>query len=233
MGSGGGSSTTKNELPKWASPYAQEWLKGYDQLAFPGGSPASYPLPDKQVANVNPYQPQAANITMDTLASSPAAYSPFMPGNMDPYLQPYFDQAAKGVVNQYQLATAPEAAARAASTGTIGSSGDLQNRFAAQYGMGQNLASLGAQVYEPAFEASMNRGLQATNAEEQNLMTGAQQLGSQAQGLQQSQHGVYDESYNNTYNRAMWPYQLYDKAGGVLSSFVGNSGVQKVSAGGK
>lgn len=98
----------------------------------------------------------------------------------NPYLNSYYNQAALPLVSNYQSATAPMLAAQFQQAGAFNSPGYNQASGLAQQGLGQSLATLGANIYEPAYQQESANRLAAAQSIQQNAMQGAS-LGLQGQ----------------------------------------------------
>lgn len=113
----------------------------------------------------------------------------------NPYLNQYYNQAALNDTSQFKLATDPALMAQAQQAGAFNSSGFAQEQGLAQQGLGQSLATLGANIYEPAYQQESANRLAAAQGLEQNNMLGAQlglqgQMANQSTGLNAQEFGL-------------------------------------------
>lgn len=99
--------------------------------------------------------------------SPPGDFSSFTGKAENPYLRPYFDQASRALTDTYQNVTAPNVLAQGIATGTLGSTGNVFDDALKKYELGQNLASLSAQIYEPAYEKERELQFGAASAMDQ------------------------------------------------------------------
>src|SRR5262249_32641181 len=111
----------------------------------------------------------------------------------NPYLAPYFNQAAEQLTAQFQNAIEPSILAQGIKSGTFGSTGNASADLQAQDALSQGLASLAAQIYEPAYGQERQLQLGAQQAMNQEVLQGqplADQLqlgmGNLALGAQQA-----------------------------------------------
>lgn len=95
----------------------------------------------------------------------------------NPYLSQYYNAAAAPMIQNYEQAVAPNILQQAAQSGTLGSAGMGQAFGNAETALAQGLGTLGANIYEPAYQA----GVTATNQAAANApsLAGAQYLPSQ------------------------------------------------------
>jgi hypothetical protein len=222
MSSGGGggttTSTTRTTLPGWEGPYAQQYLGGVAGQVFPGGQLAGEPAGlNQNVAPFTPNQNQAlqlgagqtgaaqglANLGANTVGQY--ASGQYLNPSTNPSLGQYYNQAATNLTNQYATATAPSTMAAFQQAGAFDSSGYGQQVQQNAYGLGQGLATLGANIYEPAYQQQS-----------------AQQL--QAATQQQQQQNVNNANTANAAQAANWPYSILSQLGGALGLASGGGG---------
>lgn len=227
------------DYPKWmGNAPAQEYLNLYQQLAAPGGQIAPYnPAMNQQLAAFTPTQEQAmggilgqvpgaqglADVGGGQLGATLGGAYLAGPG-MNPYLDPTYAAAARGMVNQYQTATAPSLMAEAQRAGAYGSTAFDQAQALNQYGLGQNLSDLAAQIYGGAYEAERGRQMQGLGALPSTL---AAQFAPQQQALgigtlqqQQAQQGL-DIGTANALRQQQYGYTVLDALGGALGTAAG------------
>lgn len=227
-------------------------LPGISQLGISGGvgSGSGYPgiasMPaglNQNVAGFSPDQTNAMqmgeNVTgqAQSLANTGAGtQGMYASGGMmgpNPYLNQYYNQAATQDVNQYNLATQPALQAQFQRAGAMDSSGFNEAQGLAQYGLGQSLGTLGANIYEPAYQfesgqmlnAAQNSGMgvQGLYAPGQNLYN----IGAAQQQQQQNQNNVATQ---NAQQQANWPFNLLSQMGGALGQ-AGMGGGNTISTG--
>lgn len=211
---------------------------------FPGGQLAPYPSGiNQQVAPFSGVQNQAmqlgqsqtpgAQSLADVGAGTQGLYAGGGMLGPNPFLNQYYNQAANQVGQQYTYATDPALMAQAQQAGAFDSSGFTQAQGLAQYGLGQSLATLGANVYEPAYQFESGQALNAA----QNVGTGIAGLYQPSQNLynigsaqQQQQQNVLNAGTANAQQQANWPFNLLSNFGGALGQ-AGMGGGRTVSTG--
>lgn len=104
-------------------------------------------------------------------ASLPGDFSSFTGQAQNPYLTPYYNQAADALTAQYQNAIAPGVLGQGIATGTFGSTGNVFSDMFAKDELGQHLASLAAQIYEPAYAQERQLQFGAASQQSQNALT--------------------------------------------------------------
>ncbi len=122
----------------------------------------------------------AASVPAPVPAKLPGDFSSFTGLAENPYLAPYYNQAADQVTGQYQNAIAPGVLASGIASGTLGSTGNVFTDRYAQDTLGQSLASLAAQIYEPAYAQERQLQFGAAQAQNQDALQ-AQSLADQLQ----------------------------------------------------
>ena len=91
----------------------------------------------------------------------------YLDPSTNPYLQGTFNEAAKGVTDQYNLATAPslmaegEIASGGGPGAFAGNSAANQEQWANQYGLGQNLNNLATNIFGGAYQQERQNQLGA------------------------------------------------------------------------
>lgn len=247
-GSSGGSSTTttSSHLPAWAVPYAKELLGSGSSEYLPNGTVAQMPSNlNQQVAGFTPDQTAALNSisgttgTANGLGTANAGYaSGVLAGdqlnpNSNPYLAGTYNEAAQGLVNQYQTAIGPStmAAGEVASGGGPGALGtnSSYNQTAAlnQYNLGQNLNNLATNIYGGAYEQGIQNQLsvsQGIGNVQNSLYTGAnEQLGAGSLE-QQQQQSLFNTQYQNALNANQYPMQALSGFASLLGQATGGTG---------
>jgi hypothetical protein len=203
------------------------------------------PLPDQMLAGMNPTEIQGMNLELGAVpgqaALGGAGYGSAMNilagKNLDPASNPalrsYYDAAARGTTNQYMTGIAPSEMAQAASSGAFGGSADAEARALNQFNYGHTLGDLAANIYEPAYQQGQQQITQ-TMAMLPQIMGGLNVPGETALNVgglqqQQEQQGL-NTQYQNAYQRAMWPYNLLQYAGGGFGG-MGSQGGSSMSRG--
>lgn len=212
-----------------------------------GGTPTltPNPLPQQQLAGFTPGELQGLNLEYGAVpgeqgvtGTAAGQAANILSGNnlnptTNPYLTSYYNAAAAPLVNQYETATAPTAESNAELSGAFGGSAQAENTALNQYNLGNNLQSLAANIYEPAYQQAQQQitqtlGLAPSIASGLNI-PGETALGAGGLQQQQNQAGL-NTAYGNAYQQAMWPYQqlsylgsgltgLGSEGGGTLSNY--------------
>lgn len=240
MGSGGNQTSTTS-APSWAVPYQENYLGGFANLLTPGAQyQSAAPQPLQQVAPFSPSQQAAMNYVQGQGPQNPVAQSAAnlatntMGGGYlgpNPYLNQYYNQAAQGLTSNYQTATSPDITAQAVQHGALGGSGQQQESDLARFDLGSNLAQLGAQIYEPAYQ--FERGQQTAALGQAPSTIGAGYIAPQMMmgtgGMQQTQlQNILNTGGQNLNQQGMWPYQNASMQG---QSFAPITGGQQVISG--
>lgn len=247
-GSGGGdsTSTTSQHLPAWAVPYAKELLGAGSSQYLPGGSPAQMPSNLNQTnAGFTPDQTAAlgsiggTTTQANNLGSANANYAAGVLGGdqlnptSNPYLTDTYNEAAQGLVTNYQNAIAPSnmAAGEVASGGgpgaLAGNSGYGATTQMNQFDLGQNLGNLATNIYGGAYETGVTNqaNVAAGIGNTQNtLYTGANQLLGAGTLEQQQQQSQYNTQYTNALNANQYPMQQLSGFGSILGQATGGTG---------
>lgn len=242
--SGGGGNTTSssvNRLPKWATPFAKEFLSAAGNQYFPGGQIAPSPLPNQQVAPFTQDQLNAMGLsnmqtggTQEALQAAQSANANIASGaNLDPstnkYLQAYYNAAAEPVVQNYQQAIAPNILGNAVAAGGLGSSGTEQAFTNAQSQLGQQLGNLSANIYEPAYQQGLQQQATAIGQAPglaQGQYLPAEMMAGVGQQQQQQAQNVLQTGYQNALAQGMWPYTALQMFGPTIGQAIGNAGSQ-------
>jgi len=197
--------TTTSGPPPWASRGGQNYYRqvydlvqgllgagypsGLNQQVAPFGGAQTGAL--SNIAALTPAAQNYANQGVQGIAAltNPSAYGgiysvpqgtlqSYAHGDMmgpNPYLNQYYNQAATQATNQYLYGTQPSLQAQFQQAGAFNSPGFAQAQGQAQYGLGQSLATLGANIYEPAYQFESGQRLSAANALQQNRQFNAGQ----------------------------------------------------------
>lgn len=244
---GGGPSSTQSSSTFSAPPWATSDLKSYLQSiglnvfgsGGPGGSTLSMPAGLAQsVAPFTPAQTTALSgisgltPTAEGLVQSGAAdLNAFASGQMsapnNPYLAAYTNAAAQPTVTNYLNATAPSTIANAEQTGSFGGTGYMAAVGQNEQNLGNTLANLGANIYEPAYQQGQQNQLtagQALPAAAQSLYAPYQaQYGAGAAQQAQTQAGL-NTGQQNAQLQAQWPFALLSEYGQALGMGLGSGG---------
>lgn len=209
---------------------------------YPGIAPYNTAL-NQQLAGFTPAQLQAMNIGQgvtggaqglaDIGAGTQGAFASGAFTGPNPYLNDYYNQAAQQLGQNYEYSTAPSLMAQAQQAGAFNSSGYNQQQGLNEYGLGQGLATLGANIYEPAYQQGMANQLNAA----QNIGTGISNLYAPSQQLynigaaqQQQQQNQFNVNTANAQQAANWPFNLLSNFGSALGQ-AGLGGGTTVSQG--
>ena len=204
--SGGGTSTTQTQMPKWILPYAQNFLGGVNNLV------------NTDLAGMDPYMSSGMaqlaglnGLTQQYLNQNTADISNTAHKNpaMNPYLNQYYKAAALPMQQQYQNSIQPSMMAEAQRAGAMDSSGFNAQQGLAQSGLAQGLGTLGANIYEPAWQQG------------QQLQQNAQQM---LPGAVASMYGPGQQLYQLGQQRMQYPFALYSELGSAIGQAGGGTG---------
>lgn len=211
---------TGNTLPGLYGGANSALLGGY-------GQSQNYLPAAQQAANVGANQLQTfargGNQTPNNPTLQNFANGSFVGPN--PYLNQYYNQAAGQLTNQYQLGTQPALMAEFQQAGAFNSPGFNQAQGLAQSQFGNSLATLGADIYEPAYQQGMQNMLSAGQSLQQNAQFNTGNQLNAAQGLPaasasilapgQQMSNLAGQTYGNLYNFANQTGQgLYNAGAG-------------------
>jgi hypothetical protein len=235
MGSGGPSNTTSTQTfkpPAWATPYIGQYLNDLSILDNPF---SGQQVPQQQIAGLSSLRHAGLDtLGVDANAAGALGGGAILSGKyLDPstnkYLKQYYDQAASQLTNQYQMATSPDITAQAVQQGGLGGSGQNQSQQYAKWGLGQDLASLGAKIYEPAYQQGLDQMtsvLGQTPGLMQAQFTPAQQM-IQGGALQQNQaQQQLNALYQNQQGQFQLPFQKLGQYGAGVQGMAGLGGSQ-------
>lgn len=251
MGSRG---QTTQSIPFWAQPFASSLLPTATGLVSPGAPDqllqGNLPLKpfdpalEQKVAGFNPAQMAGLGVLEGTAGANlgvaatgmgelnKTLLGDYLSPDKNPFLGQTFDAASRGVVNQYQNATAPGAMVAAQQGGVAGGSADTENQASNKFSLGQTLSDLAAQIYGGNY--SRERGIQAAapgmvGAAQQSLAAPAQQLlgaGTLQQGQTQTE---LDTARQNAELKTQYPFQLLSFLGNMLGTATGGGGAVTAS----
>ena len=150
-GMGGGSKpagniTTVQDIPEWQKPFVMQSLMGAQGL---------YNSMDKSTPLLGPAQAEMGKTISGQY---------LMPG-ANPYLDATFNQAARGVTDQYLNVTQPRNDALFNGPGSLGKNTAYQQTVARnQYGLGENLSNLATNIYGGNYQTERGRQFGAAGA---------------------------------------------------------------------
>lgn len=148
----------------------------------------------------------------------------------NPYLKSAYEQAARGVTDQYRTATAPTLAAmsqRVGGGGLPGGSAYQQAGMQQQYGLGRNLSDLATQLYGGNYETERGRQLGAMQmapgmAQAQYLP--AEQLMQAGTLEQEQQQLMYDTLFQNMNRADQYQFNVMNQLATALGASQGGAG---------
>jgi hypothetical protein len=226
-------------LPSYEIPYAKQFLSSEANQVMPNGQLAQYPTGlNQNVAPFNATQQQAltagsaltpgAQSLANTGAATTGAFASGAQAGPNPTLNAYYNQAAQQLTNQYAYSTQPALAAQAQQAGAFNSSGYNQAQGLAQQGLGNSLATLGASIYEPAYETGQTNELNAattgTSTALGNLYQPTQQQYNIGATQQQQAQNVNNAATANAAQQTNWPYSILSQLGAALGQASGGGG---------
>jgi len=225
--------------PNWLGPDVIPFIQQYENLVLPGGQVGKMPSGlNQQVAGFTPTQVDAFGNTLSAASGAGPELTAgqqnltdtlsgkFLDPASNPYLTDTYKQAARGLTDAYALGTAPSEMAGAARAGAMGGSGLAESEAASRYGLGENLANLGTDIYGGNYQQERQRqmtaaGLLPGNVEAQ-LIPGQAQLGVGSLEQQQAQQGL-DVSQQNALRAQQFPMSQLDAFGQALQTALGPS----------
>jgi len=226
-------------LPPYAEKWAKKYLKSMGGQVLPGGKLAPSPLPYQQVAPFTQQQlagmadvSQQAGGAQRFLNEAQAQQAATAGGaylGPNPYLDEYYRSAAQPMISEYQSAVAPNIVADAVRSGGIGGTGEQAQFDTAQSALATGLGTLGANIYEPAYQ--FERGAQEQAAQGAGNVAGAQFIPSQelmqsgSTGQNQAQN-ILNTAYQNLYTKAQYPFMELSQLGQAIPLSVGGAGSQ-------
>lgn len=164
---GGDETKTTTSMPKWAVPYAQDFLQRSQQVS---NIPYT-PYEGQTVAQFNPYQTQALNATAQrAIEGSPvnaAAQSEITKTlgggylNSNPYLSAMIDQASGDVTRNYNNVIRPQQDSLMARSGSFGNAGVQSTINEQARGLGDTLANISTTIRGQDYSAERGRQLSA------------------------------------------------------------------------
>ena len=247
MSGGPSQSTTTTSAPKWAS-QMDRWLSEQGIGTLTGGPTNIAQMPPGALSSVAGLTPdQLAAISNIENVSGQAGQVGSAGANMltnqlqgdylnpatNPYLAATYAEAAAPMVQQYETATAPSTMA-AEQTAAGGGPGALSGSTAFgeetalnQYGLGQNLANLGTNIYGGAYEQGVQNQLTAAGLEgavQSGLYAPANALLGAGTIQQQQQQNVLDTNTQNALAQANWPVSRLSDIASIVQSLQSGQG---------
>ncbi len=244
---GGGPSSTQSSstfsAPPWATADLKQYLNSIAGNVFGSGGPGgpALPMPPGLQAQTAPFNqteqsalsgisgvtPQAINLTGIGASDVAGFASGANAGPNNPYLAAYNNAAAQPLVTNYLNATAPSTIANAEQTGSFGGTGYNAAVGQNEQNLGNSLANLGANIYEPAYQQGQQLQFQAGQqipASAASLYAPYQaQYGAGAAQQAQTQAGL-NTSQQNAQLQAQWPFALLSEYGQALGMGLGSGG---------
>ena len=239
--------TTVNEVPEWAKPYFEGFLKSGMNAV---GQPVQ-PFQGMRVADLNQAQeialsmikgralngaPDEIAARQQAMATAQGGYLGANPWLTAPYTEQAINQNAQSMGRGYATGTAAQNDAAAARGRAMGGSGYQQ-------AVGQNELNLGNAIGNMANQYQLGRtemGVQDWQNERSNMMqsvplalqgsladyNNADKL-LQAGGMERTyQQQLLDQIYSDYQTQANRPFEQIDRAGSVLGMGIGNQGTQ-------
>jgi hypothetical protein len=242
MGGGPSNITSSQGLPAWATNWAGWGLGGAGNLAkqyLAGGYPSGLnyqvaPLtPDQQAAfqSIEQAAPGATGIaSMGTGQLGATLGGQYLSPTTNPWLAQTAQGATQGLVNQYNLSTAPSlmAEGEVAAGGGPGSlasqSGFLQSQLANQYGLGQSIGNTEANIYGGAYQAERANQMNALGLLPQTqsaLFAPANALLGAGSFQQQQAQAQLEATQKNAAQQINWPWQQYQMLANIFPALTG------------
>ena len=225
-GGGGGTSTTKQEIPAELKPLAT----AYTNKAIGLSNQGYQPYLDQRYADMNGMQLGGMQMTMDRafggdqtgiMGNANNAMNQMLGDNTNPYLDSMVNKAMGSVTSNYNTA--------ANNSGSYGNSG-----LAEQYQ--RNLGDVATQMYGNAYNTDQANKLQALGMAQQygnQAYTDAEQLMRAGQTQQDESQKQYDYGYQNYLDEQALPYKQLAAMSGVFGSNLGGSSTTTQNSGGK
>jgi hypothetical protein len=232
--------TTTQELPAWIQPYAEQYLKGMATTIMPDGSVPSMPanlnqgvaglVPSqltgigqaiKLATGADPLQSGATQLITDTMSGK------YLSPDSNPYLKETYQNAARGLVDEYQTGVQPAIDAAALRAGAMGGSAAATASDAARYSLGHNLEGLASDIYGGNYAQERQRQLAASSAAP--TLSAAAYLPSQqllnVGGIeqQQAQTGL-NTAFQNAMRANQYPITRLQQLGAAIPTAAGGSG---------
>lgn len=239
LGGGGGgdkTSTSTQDVPAWARPYLESYMKQGSAL----GSGTYQPYTGQRFTGNNAYQnagiEQQAQQAMGGSAVNNAASSNLTStlngdylSSGNPYLTQQIDKAQGDVVRNYNLTARPRQDMLAARSGSFGNSGVAQMNAEEDRNLQDNLANISVQMRGADYTNERNRQMQAAGLAPGAAAAGyndSQQLfnagAAQNAPLQQNM----DFAYQQWTDQQNDPYKRLTATGAPFGANLGSVGTQ-------
>lgn len=232
MGSGGGGSsqtqTSTRELPSWALNGAQGSMAMADKYAWQGN-----PYPDQHISPLTSQQTQGLQMAQDrAISGSPvmnAAKTNLTDTLNGKYLDigtnPAWNPMVQRITDAYSTGTAAQTDSAAARAGAFGGSAYGEQVGYNQRGLGDSLAGAAGQLYNDERNRQMQANLFAPQAAQADYQD-AQALLGVGDTYRQYNQDLLNNTYQNAYQQADWPYKRVEWYNNQLAGLTGGSGTQ-------
>lgn len=232
--SGGGASQT-TQMPEWAQPYAQNYLRYANQVAnrpyeaYQGEQYAG--LNDTQYAGLDAITNRAMNGSQLWNTAQGSLTNTLGGGmlNSNPYLNSMIDASASDVIRNYQRSVVPQLDMLEARGGSFGNSGVASARQDAMHDLSGQLSNMASTMRGQNYDAERGRQMQALGMAQgyanQDYTDAAQMLGAGGvlQNDLQNRYGIDMQNWQNARN---YPLQQLQIMGGSLGQNYGSTTTQ-------
>ena len=185
-----GNITTVQDIPEWQKPFVMQSLMGAQGL---------YNSMDKSTPLLGPAQAEMGKTISGQY---------LMPG-ANPYLDATFNQAAKGVTDQYLNTVQPRTDALFNGPGSMGKNTAFQQMTARnQYGLGDNLSNLATNIYGGNYQTERGRQFGAAGA--------APQFTNDQASAQFAPHNAYGALVSKPFGQSQTSPYFDNKAGSIF-----------------
>lgn len=244
-GKGGGGQTQQvtNAPAQYLVPYLAELLQRGNTLTNQG-----YNFPNLQTAPLNQTELQGLAGEISTASALEGSLVPgsvntlsymlspqYLNVQQDPTLQNTYQAAAQPLINDYQYAIAPSEMTNAELTGSFGGSGDATARLENQFGLGENLSNLSAQIFGGAEQQRQQLqagALSEVPTIEQTSLFPSQTIAGAGGVQQEQQQAELNTQYQNLFNQAEFPYQQLSYLANIIAAAGGGAGTSTASTSG-
>jgi len=180
------------------------------------------------LSGMNALTPTAMNLT-GLGAGEMASFASGAQNNpsSNPELAAYYNAAAGPMVQNYQNAIAPSIMAQGQQSGSVGGTGYNQALNTGEYNLGQGLGTLGANIFEPAFQQGQQlqyNAAQGLPAAAMSLYSPLSAQYSAGATQQQQSQNVLNTNYQNALSQAQWPFAMLSELGGAFGATSGAGG---------
>ena len=227
--------TSTSAVPDWAQPFSLGYLQRAQQV-----SDTPYQAYQGQrVADFNPYQTQAYDLTArramqgsPTMSAGNQTLTNTINGgylNGNPYLQGQIDSAQGDLVRQWNNVAKPQWDTSMQQSGSFGNSGVAQAQAMAQEGLQRQLGNIDTTMRGNAYNTERGYQQQAlslapTYANQD--YTDLTQLGNAGKAYQTQNQSNLDAGYQQYLDARNYPTQQLGTFGNALSQAIGNQGTQ-------